>query len=86
MCEQPAGHRGGMGRMTKEKDWINDEKMRRVKFRRAQILEVGDWTDGGETSHLKKFGLGTVSHTKRHSGTELCLSEKTFDAKRFKRS
>lgn len=41
MCEQPGG-RNWERAVAKEKDWINDEKMRRVKFRGAQILEVGD--------------------------------------------
>lgn len=35
------GERGKWA-VAKEKDWINYEKMRRVKFRGAQILEVGD--------------------------------------------
>lgn len=34
--------KAGEWAVAKEKDWINDEKMRRVKFRRAQIPEVGD--------------------------------------------
>lgn len=33
---------GGKWAMPEEKDWINDEKMGRVKFRRVQILEVVD--------------------------------------------
>lgn len=41
MCERPE-EGGGERAMPEEKDWINDEKMRRVKFRRVQILEVVD--------------------------------------------